>query len=171
MPQLDVRLTSTMPTAYIETTIPSYYVARPSSSLIQAARQASTREWWDGGCSQLELVTSLETLDEATKGDKEMASARHALLSSIQLLPVTDDVISLAERLVSTGLVPAKAASDAVHIAVASVHCVDYLVTWNFKHIANPFLRERLRLAVSEAGFKMPIMCSPDELLQNNDDY
>ncbi len=160
-----------MPTAYIETTIPSYYVARPSSSLIQAARQASTREWWDAGCSQFDLVTSLETLDEAAKGDPEMASARHQLLASVRLLAVTDEVISLAERLVSSGLIPAKAASDAVHIAVASAHGIDYLVTWNFKHIANPFIQERLRLLISGAGFRMPIMCNPDELLQNNDDY
>lgn len=111
-----------MATAYIETTIPSYYVARPSNSLIQAARQASTREWWDGGYSGLDLFTSLETLDEAAKGDREMASTRQAMLDSIPLLHVTDGVIALAANLVSTGLVPAKAASDAIHIAIASVH-------------------------------------------------
>ena len=159
-----------MATAYIETTIPSYYVARPSNSLIQASRQASTREWRDGGCSGLDLVTSLETLDEAAKGDEEMAVARQGLLAAVRLLPVTDDVIALASTLVSTGLVPAKAASDAMHIAVASVHGIDYLVTWNFKHIANPFSRDRLRIAVAEAGFELPVMCSPDELLQNNED-
>jgi predicted nucleic acid-binding protein len=159
-----------MATAYIETTIPSYYVARPSNSLIQASRQASTREWWDGGCSGFDLVTSLETLDEAAKGDGEMASDRQALLAAVRLLPVTDEVIALASVLVSSGLVPASAASDAMHIAVASVHCIDYLVTWNFKHIANPFSRDRLRLAVADAGFELPVMCSPDELLQNNED-
>ena len=159
-----------MATAYIETTIPSYYVARPSNSLIQASRQASTREWWDGGCSGLDLFTSLETLDEAAKGDVEMANARQDLLAAVRLLPVTDEVIELAANLVSTGLVPAKAASDAMHIAVASVHRIDYLVTWNFKHIANPFSRDRLRIAVADVGFELPVMCSPDELLQNNED-
>jgi len=159
-----------MATAYIETTIPSYYVARPSGSLSQAARQASTRDWWDGGCSGLDLCTSLETLDEAAKGEEQMASARKDLLDSIRLLPVTDEVIGLASSLVSTGLVPAKAASDAMHIAVASVHRIDYLVTWNFKHIANPFLRDRMRIAVAEAGYELPVMCSPEELLQNDED-
>lgn len=159
-----------MATAYIETTIPSYYVARPSNSLIQASRQASTREWWDGGCSGLDLFTSLETLDEVAKGEDEMATARQGLLAAVRLLPVTDEVIALASTLVSTGLVPVKAASDAMHIAVASVHGMDYLVTWNFKHIANPFTRDRLRIAVANDGFELPVMCSPDELLQNNED-
>ena len=159
-----------MATAYIETTIPSYYVARPSNSLIQASRQASTREWWDGGCSGLDLFTSLETLDEVAKGEVEMSTARQSLLAAVRLLPVTDEVIALASNLVSTGLVPAKAASDAMHIAVASAHGMDYLVTWNFKHIANPFTRDRLRIAVADAGFELPVMCSPDELLQNHED-
>lgn len=158
-----------MATAYIETTIPSYYVARPSASLIQAARQTSTRAWWDNGCSGLDLFTSLETLDEVFKGESAMAQARLALLAAIPLLTVTDQVIDLAERLVSQGIVPAKAASDAIHIAVASVHGIDYLVTWNFKHIANPFLRERLHHAVAEAALALPVMCSPEELLQNDE--
>ncbi len=159
-----------MATAYIETTIPSYYVARSSNSLLHAAKQSSTQVWWDGGCSEFELFTSLETLDEASKGDSEMAADRLALLHSIPLLTMTDEAISLAGTLVSTGIVPQKAASDALHIAVASAHRIDYLVTWNFKHIANPFLRDRLRAAVTEAGFEMPVMCSPEELLQNDED-
>jgi len=159
-----------MATAYIETTIPSYYVARPSNSLIQAAHQASTREWWDGGCSGLDLVTSLETLDEVGRGDELMAHARQSLLSNVRLLLVTDEVVALASQLVGSGIVPAKAASDAIHIAVACVHRIDYLVTWNFKHIANPFSRDRLRKAVADSGWILPVMCSPDELLQNHED-
>ena len=159
-----------MPTAYIETTIPSYYVARPSNSLIQAARQASTREWWDGGCSGFDLVTSLETLDEIGRGEEKMALIQRSLLAELRLLAVTNEVIALAASLVMQGIVPTKAASDAIHIAVASVHRIDYLVTWNFKHIANPFSRDRLRTAVTDAGYPLPVMCSPDELLQNNED-
>jgi hypothetical protein len=159
-----------MATAYIETTIPSYYVARASDSLIQAARQKSTQQWWDGGYSGLDLVTSLETLDEAGRGDRQMAAERLTLLDAIPLLAMTDGAITLAGTLVSKGIVPAKAASDAIHIAVASAHEVDYLVTWNFKHIANPFLRDRIRREVADAGFQMPVMCSPEELLQNDED-
>jgi predicted nucleic acid-binding protein len=159
-----------MATAYIETTVPSYYAARTSLNLLQASRQLSTRVWWDSGCSGLELFTSLEAMDEAGEGDKEMAKTRLSLLEKARLLEITDDVASLAQRLVTEGLIPGKAASDAIHIAVASVHAMDYLVTWNFKHIANPFTRERLRKTVQAHGFHLPVLCSPDELLQNNED-
>ena len=159
-----------MPSAYIETTIPSYYVARTSLNLLQASRQVNTRLWWDSGCSGFDLFTSLEAIDEAGEGDSEMAAARLALLQKTTKLEITDEVGLLAQRLVAGGLIPDKAASDAIHIAVASVHRMDYLVTWNFKHIANPFIRDRLRKAVQESGFLLPVLCSPDELLQYNED-
>lgn len=159
-----------MATAYIETTIPSYYVARTSDSLLLAAKQVATRRWWDAGCSGFELFTSLETLDEIGKGDPLMAADRQKLLQSIPLLPLPDVGLELAQSLVISGIVPTKAASDALHIAVASVHHMDYLVTWNFKHIANPFIHDSLQSAVAVAGFELPVMCSPDELLQNEDE-
>lgn len=159
-----------MPSAYIETTIPSYYVARTSLNLLQASRQANTRVWWDSGCSGFDLFTSLETIDEAGEGDSEMARSRLELLHKATRLDITNEVGPLAQRLVAGGLIPDKAASDAIHIAVASVHKMDYLVTWNFKHIANPFIRDRLRKMVHESGFHLPVLCSPDELLQYNED-
>lgn len=146
-----------MSSAYIETTIPSYHVARPSMNVIQASRQASTRAWWDGGRSGFDLFTSQEVLQEARLGDVEMAGRR---------LELTEEVGSLARDLIKAGLVPEKAASDAVHIAVASVHQMNYIVTWNFKHIANPYTRDRLREVVAQAGFHLPVMCSPEELIQ-----
>jgi len=157
-----------MATAYIETTIPSYYTARNARSILQASRQLATQEWWDGGCSGFELVTSTETLNEAGEGDPEMAKARLELLRGIRILPVTEAAGELARALVSSGLIPAIASPDAVHIALASVYQIDFLVTWNFKHIANPHTRERMRTRINDSGFRMPVMCSPEELL--NDD-
>lgn len=159
-----------MPTAYIETTIPSYYVARPSMNVVQAFRQASTRAWWDGGRSNFELFTSQEVLQEARLGDADMARQRLELLSGFPKLELTEEVGALAQKLIQAGLVPEKAASDAVHIAVASVHQMNYIVTWNFKHIANPYTRDRLRAMVDEAGFRLPVMCSPEELIQYDED-
>ena len=159
-----------MPRAYIETSVPSYYVARSSRQVAQIARQQATVDWWDGGCSDFELVTSLETLDEMSRGDDTMARERLALVRDLPLLEITDSVVDLAHLLVQQKIVPEKVASDALHIALAAVHRVDYLVTWNFKHIANPFLRERIRETVISRGFKMPVMCSPEELLQYNED-
>ena len=93
------------------------------------------------------------------------------MLKDIPLSPLPDEGLNLAQQLVESGIVPPKAASDALHIAVSSDHRrIDCLVTWNFKHIANPFIRDRLRLAVASAGFDLPVMCSPDELLQNEDE-
>ena len=132
-------------------------MARPSMNVIQASRQASTRAWWDGGRSGFDLFTSQEVLQEARLGDVEMAGRR---------LELTEEVGSLARDLIKAGLVPEKAASDAVHIAVASVHQMNYIVTWNFKHIANPYTRDRLREVVAQAGFHLPVMCSPEELIQ-----
>lgn len=149
-----------MATAYIETTIPSYYTARNARAILQASRQIATREWWDGGCSGFELVTSTETLNEAGEGAPDMAIQRLVMLRDIRVIPVTIDVANLARLLVASGLVPDIASPDAVHIALASVHQIDYLVTWNFKHIANPYIRERMRVKIDDSGHRMPVMCS-----------
>jgi len=159
-----------MPTAYIETTIPSYYVARASMNVIQASRQASTRAWWDGGQSNFDLFTSQEVFQEARLGDADMARQRLELLLPIPKLELNEEVGILAQKLIQLGLVPEKAASDAIHIAVASVHQMNYIVTWNFKHIANPYTRNRLRAVVADAGFQLPVMCSPEELIQYDED-
>lgn len=121
-----------MPCAYIETTIPRYYVARPSMNVIQASRQASTRAWWDGGQSGFDLFTSQEVLQEARLGDADMARQRLEFLASLKKLELTEEVGALAQNLIQAGLVQEKAATDAVHIAVASVHQMNYIVTWNF---------------------------------------
>ena len=159
-----------MPRAYIESSIPSYYVARPSRQISLLAKQQATRDWWDAGCSGLDLVTSLETLDEIALGEEAKARERLDLVSSLPVLETTEAAIDLADDLLRSGIVPEKAASDAVHIAVAAVHAVEFLVTWNFKHIANPFLRERIRSRVVAHGFTMPTMCSSEELLTENED-
>jgi predicted nucleic acid-binding protein len=159
-----------MPTAYIETTIPSYYVSRPARDVVQIARQSATRRWWDGGCSGFDLFTSQETLDEAGRGDPGQASQRLGLLNEIPVLEVTPPVEQLTRRLLEVSLIPAGVASDALHIATASVHGVDFLVTWNFKHIVNPHIRQRLRMEVASLGYVLPVLCTPEELLRDGDD-
>ncbi len=159
-----------MPTAYIETTIPSYYTSRPARDVVQITRQSATRRWWDGGCSGFELFTSQEVLDEAGRGDPEQASRRFQMLAEISVLEFNSDVEDLARRLIGAGLVPASVASDAVHIATASVHGVDFLVTWNFKHIVNPLIRKDLRQEVALSGYVLPVLCTPEELLNDDDD-
>lgn len=159
-----------MPTAYIETTIPSYYTARPARDVVQIARQSSTRRWWDQGCSGFELFISQEVLDEAGRGDPEQASRRLEMLAEIPVLEFNPEVEDLARKLIVAGLVPSSVASDAVHIATACVHEVDFLVTWNFKHIVNPLIRQRLRQVVALSEYALPVLCTPEELLNDDDE-
>ncbi len=159
-----------MPTAYIETTIPSYYASRPARDVVQIARQSATRQWWDGGYSGFDLFTSQEVLDEAGRGDPEQASKRLEMLAEIPVLEFNSEVEDLARALIVAGLVPSSVASDAVHIATASVHGVDFLVTWNFKRIVNPHIRQRLRKEVALSGYVLPVLCTPEELLNDEDD-
>lgn len=159
-----------VPSAYIETTIPSYYTARSARSVLQISRQISTQEWWDNGHSGFQLYTAMETVNEIQRGDSELAKARLKMMHEIEILPLTDESANLAKLLVDKRIVPEKAAADAVHIAVAATHKMDFLVTWNFKHIANPHIRDKMRLEVEAFGARMPIMCNPEELSQNDYD-
>lgn len=158
-----------MPTAYIETTIPSYYTARYARDVVQITRQSATKRWWDEGCSGFELFTSQEVLDEASRGDSEAALRRLEMLVEIAVLEFNSEVEILARRLIVAELVPVSVASDAVHIAIASVYRIDFLVTWNFKHIVNPFIRQRLIHEVALAGYVLPVLCTPEELLNDED--
>ena len=140
-----------MPDAlYIETTIPSYYVARPSRDVVQLARQELTREWWDQHRNAYELYTSQVVLDEAADGDPEMARDRLNLLGGLPLLDISEEVAEMAGELVKAAILPPAAARDALHIAAAAVHRMQFLLTWNCKHIANPHIRER-----STRGFRV----------------
>ncbi|NJR43894.1 MAG: type II toxin-antitoxin system VapC family toxin [Akkermansiaceae bacterium] len=138
--------------------------------MVQIARQTATRQWWDEGCSGFDLFTSQEVIDEAGRGDPEQASRRLEILAEIPVLELNSEVENLARRLIAAGLVPASVASDAVHIATASVHAVDFLITWNFKHIANPIIRQRLRQEVALSGYALPVLCTPEELLSDEND-
>lgn len=154
-----------MATAYIETTIPSLYTGRPAQRLIEAARQNLTRIWWDHNRHEFDLVCSQTVIDECSEGDSEMARKRLELLDSIPLLELTDDAVSIAKILLANQVIPAKAADDAIHIAVASVHRIDYLVTWNCKHLANPRNWRRISDCVAGFGFRATITCTPEDLI------
>jgi hypothetical protein len=153
------------PKVYIETTIPSYLAGRPSRDLVIAGNQEITREWWDERRAEFELCISQFVLDEAGLGDREAVRRRIDILAGLSELEITDEAARLAERLIREGVVPQKAATDAAHIAVAAVHEVDYLLTWNCKHIANAeIMRKMYRLCKAE-GFNCPVICTPAELM------
>lgn len=155
---------------FIETTIPSYYVSRPSRDLLQLARQELTRDWWDDQRQQFDLFTSQLVLDEAADGEPEKSSERLQLLAGIPLLDLNEQVQALAKKLVSSGILPSVAGRDAFHIAAAGVHRMDFLLTWNCKHIANPFIAERLLTCFSEVGVHLPVICTPEQFSADEND-
>jgi hypothetical protein len=151
------------PKAYIETSIVSYLTARQSRDLVVAAHQQVTHEWW-ASRRNFELFASPFVVDEASAGDESAATSRLAVLAEAALLEITEDVITLAEKLIAGGGLPAQARVDALHISMAAVHGMNYLLTWNCKHIANATLRGKIEELCREAGVEPPAICTPLEL-------
>ena len=104
-------------------------------------------------------------IEEASRGDPEAAERRMAHLEGIPLLAASDQVIKFAGRLVHPGPLPIGAADDAFHIALSAVHAVDYLLTWNFKHIDNALIKPRVRALCTEHGHPCPEICTPQEMI------
>ena len=152
---------------YLETTVPSYLTAWPSRDLIRASHQQLTREWWARRREDFEVFISQLVLDEAAAGDPVAASERLVVLTDLPLLDLTEEVSSLAAALVASLALPAKAATDAAHIAVAAVHGMHFLVTWNCAHIANAEMATAIQDVCRQHGFIAPVICTPEELMGN----
>ena len=150
---------------FVETTIPSYYTGRPSSNLILAANQLQTQEWWDNHRHDFELFSSPMVLIEASKGNPNFAARRENLLKDVPLLPITDEITAAAKEIVCLNIIPEKASDDAYHIACSAYHGIDFLLTWNCTHIANPYNKPRVRECLTRHGMKIPVICTPHELI------
>ena len=155
-----------LPKLYLETTIPSYLTARRSRDLRLAADQETTEEWWKTKRHEYELFVSEAVLDEAGDGDPDFAARRLALLAGLPRLSTTNDADALVARLLTSGIILGKAATDAVHLALAAAHGMDFLLTWNCKHIHNVKLERRIEAACRAFGFTCPIICTPAELME-----
>lgn len=153
------------PTVYIETSIISYLTARLSRDIVMLANQQLTRDWWDNHRSEYGLYISQYVLDEAGAGDPQAAQKRLQALNELPLLPITVEAGALAQALVHPGPLPSRAGVDALHMAVATVSGIDYLLTWNCKHIVNPIMRRRVENICREHGYQPPTLCTPYELL------
>jgi hypothetical protein len=153
-----------METVYIETTIVSYLVANPSRDPILAAHQQLTRQWWQDQRSAYHCLVSDEVLKEAARGDAEHARLRRETLQNLPTLPITTEVENLADAILQSGSLPIAARSDAIHVAVATLAGVDFLLTWNCRHLANPHLQKHLRALMATRGLTLPEICTPIEL-------
>lgn len=154
-------------TVYLETSIIGYLASRPSRDLITAANQQLTREWWESHRGKYDLYLSEPVVVECSAGDPNAARDRLDLLANIPVLDVTEDAESLANRLVREVPLPEKAKIDALHIAVATVNGIDYLLTWNCKHLANAALHGSIESVCTSAGFKPPTICTPQQLMED----
>ena len=150
---------------YIETSIPSYLTARPSRDVRAVAWQQITSEWWDTARQNYELFTSALVIKEASAGNQAAAERRLSVLGDIPKLDVNDQAEKLAELLIIDGGVPASSRTDALHVAVAAVHRIDYLLTWNCRHMSNAVKRPIIRSICLNAGYVCPEICTPTELL------
>jgi predicted nucleic acid-binding protein len=126
---------------YIETTFVSYLTARPSRDVVIAGHQQVTHEWWDTCKANYELCVSQLVLDEAGAGDAQAVQERLLVLRPMLVLETTVEALELAKELLQAGALPAKAADDALHIAVAATHAIPFLLTWNCLHLANALIR------------------------------
>ena len=152
---------------YIETTVVSYLTARPSRDLVIAGHQQLTHEWWNTCRTNYELCVSRLVLDEAGAGDAQAAQERLVVLQPMLVLETSTDALQLAKELLQAGALPAKAADDALHIAIAATKAVPYLLTWNCRHLANVVMRPVIEMVCNAKGFKPPIICTPEDLLES----
>jgi predicted nucleic acid-binding protein len=154
------------PKVYLETTIISYFTARPSRDIITAAHQQSTQEWWESRKSNFDLFISQIVVQEAGEGDANAVQRRLELIESVPEIEVTQEAVTLAQALVSDGIVPQKAAADALHLAIAAVQGMDYLLTWNLTHLANAVIRNAITNACRQRGYEPTVICTPEELME-----
>lgn len=159
------------PKVYLETSFIGYLTARLSGDLITAAHQKLTRTWWDEQRKNFDLYVSQVVVQEVGAGDATAATERNQVLLGIESLDVPREASALAAAIISRKLLPPKAAYDALHVAVAAISGMDYLLTWNCKHIANAAIREDLEAVIRKAGYEPAVLCTPEELMgADNDD-
>lgn len=152
-------------TVYIETSVVSYYTSKPSRDLVLAARQEITREKWDEILDSFEPNISMLVIQEAEQGDPQAVQSRIAAISNMTVLSINDEAEQLAATLIEDGPIPKEYLEDALHIAVATVNGIDFLLTWNFTHINNAQTKAKILSVIEDEGYQCPIICSPEELL------
>ena len=154
-----------MKSVYIESSVISYITARPSRDVVTSARQAITIEWWETYRDLFDVFISELVLEEIGTGDLQAASNRLAIVENIPVLVATDSAKELAKALIVENAISASSAEDALHISIAAVQGIDFLLTWNFKHINNANMRDKITQVVNRLNFRSPILCSPEELI------
>ena len=157
-----------MDTVYVETSIISYMRQKPSTQVVLAARQLLTHQWWNDERSNYQLVASQFVIDEASAGDPTLAAERLQLLAGIPLLPLDPVIADIADEIMSRAILPEKARTDALHIAMVAHHRIQYLLTWNCRHIANARILPRIHDVLIDLLIPVPVICTPEEMVGND---
>ncbi|MDD1416326.1 type II toxin-antitoxin system VapC family toxin [Dolichospermum sp. ST_con] len=150
---------------YLDTSIIGYLTIRPSTNLITASNSVITQSWWDTRRQNFTLYISEVVLEELARGDQEIATKRLDLINELPLLELNETVEELAQQFLTKSNLPPKASDDALHIALATIYKVDYLLTWNCKHIANAQIQKKLSQISIQSGYELPTICTPYELM------
>lgn len=166
--ECDARGTRVKRKVYIETSVVSYLTSEPSRNLRVAAHQRITREWWSRR-ERFDLFVSEVVLEEAGRGDQQVAARRLAVIQGLPVLAVDSTVDTLARELLGSRALPPKATADAAHVAVSAVNGLDVLLTWNCGHLANPAIRAKIEPVCRSAGYAPPVLCTPEELGADSD--
>ena len=153
------------PTLYLETTIPSYLTAWASRDHVRAAHQAITKEWWRKRRRDFDLQISQLVADECAAGDPKAAAARLVTLAEIVRLDINEKAITLAEEIIRGHALPARAAKDALHVAIAASHGVHFLLPWNCTHLNNGEIYPKIKLLCESNGCTCPVIVTPAELM------
>ena len=154
-----------METIYLETTIIGHLTGRIVTDTLVAARQQVTRDWWEQHSARYRLFVSYLVIDECAAGNPAAANERMNFIKDISVIGGSDDADSLADALLHANAIPKTEPRDAMHIALAASNGLKYMLTWNFKHIANAALRSRIEETCRANGFEPPIICTPEELM------
>ena len=163
-------ISRTRKSVYIETSVVSYLTARRTKDLLVAAWQAVTVDWWETHRGRFDLYTSDVTVMESRRGNPEAAQRRLEALVEIPVLSVTAQVDELSEALLHAGAIPPAYVGDSLHVAVSAVHGVDYLLTWNFRHIDNAETKPMMREVCGLHGYSCPEICTPQQLMGVSND-
>lgn len=151
---------------YIETTVVSYLIARPSADATLSGRQQTTRQLWENYSDNFEFVVSDVVITEIRQGNEIAAQRRIDALAGLTVLELSPEAVTLALKLIAAGAVPKESQTDAQHIAVAVVNSIEHLTSWNYKHIVNETKRRHIDQVCQAAGYRPTILCTPAELIE-----
>ena len=156
-----------METVYLETSFVSYLVARPSQDIATAYRQGVSRLWWNTRREKFHCVGSGVLLKECSAGNVEEVAKRLVVIESLPLFELNSASVAIGDAIIRKGLLPINAVDDAQHIGIAAEKGIKYLVSWNYRHLVNPSICKRVELLCESMGYRMPLICTPESLMED----